>query len=1220
MFDFTETLRTEEGMDKAIVDGAVRQMVGPEPERGVRALGRDVGRALARYPKRAWEIGVEVERHLRDPMPDPYARGALAMLSSIVGASRATVQDELRKDSVAKAIGRRADIQLLKVMLDGPAVPSDLAARLGKDPAHISRVLKDLEEHGLVQAADTALLAEDGRRRPRQLTPLGYSAAADLIADASPSTWHLASAPAIEKFPGHRSDLSRRPRLSGGTDLSPSDVAARFLVPRSQNRRFVGRQRELDTLASGHAGIIHVLSGMPGVGKTETALEYAYRYGGEYDVVIWLRGNDEETFITECGLAVERLGLREQPQRADHRSALLLQQWLDEHDGWLLIVDGVLSVEPITARLPDSARGHVIVTSPLHTDWGRATVQVPVAPFSEREVRMFFSIRCPDWDTTLAQELSEELGRVPLALENAAAFCDQKGMKPNEYLAMYRQTDVGWSTSQTTAEADRQRISTTWNLSIDLVQQESRRAAELIQQLAFLASDDIPIELFTGDGPDHAIDEPTASDLDVLKPYSLLTEQRDGGVTMHRLIQQVLRDGLTESEARERVTSALTLVERHFDDRSTPMSSKLKARLLPHASAVLFHAERLHLATDSQLRLVADVGAYLRHRGRYAEAEQHLRRALDVPMAADVRRTAPIRLLLGEVLSDSGNVPGAQEMLERALEQFRELGDDVQIGRACTALASVWRDLGQCTQATRLHQEALDLAIRHGAGQETRRSLLVQLAIDALDSGSREDLKYAELTVSEALREVDDYDDPAAADLLAVRARLNREQGKPDLAQRDCEGLTRMLLEKDPDDPLLILTLIHLGIAQRELGDIALAEETQQRAHAMAVARYGEFHQKTAQVLLQLAWIDWELGHLQEALAKVAAAEDILRERLGPQHSDVGRALGAKGTILQDLARIDEAEKCARESLVILQRAYPNGHRDLAGQYDHLGFLQRKRGVWAKAGGNVERANALFAEAKKYHTIAIEALSGTQLSELGIFRANLALALMELDEGEASKREAEAAVKYLERTAPKHHNVAIASVYLGMILRRNGHLSAARDVLEQARLIFEAGEDRRRNLYDISVVSLELGRAWADGAESVPDRSGRFDAYHQALVETERACKEFEQILGPSHPDTVQAGAELNCIIAQQSGVSIDVAGKSLEFESPSAHGTEKVTGKTSNEVVTRVVERGLVDGEPLFALQGVLVLAEKALRELERMPASLESDMTTVGLAVSAH
>ncbi len=74
--------------------------------------------------------------------------------------------------------------------------------------------------------------------------------------------------------------------------------------PFPRNRNFSGREAYLrqlhEELTSGRpdAGT-QALTGLGGIGKTQIALEYSYRYGAEYDILWWVRSEYVDTCLED---------------------------------------------------------------------------------------------------------------------------------------------------------------------------------------------------------------------------------------------------------------------------------------------------------------------------------------------------------------------------------------------------------------------------------------------------------------------------------------------------------------------------------------------------------------------------------------------------------------------------------------------------------------------------------------------------------------------------------------------------------------------------------------------------------------------------------------------------------------------------------------------------------------------------------------------------------
>ncbi|MEA2045942.1 MAG: tetratricopeptide repeat protein [Euryarchaeota archaeon] len=165
-----------------------------------------------------------------------------------------------------------------------------------------------------------------------------------------------------------------------------------------------------------------------------------------------------------------------------------------------------------------------------------------------------------------------------------------------------------------------------------------------------------------------------------LMRYSLMTVA-DASLSVHRLVQTVTRDRLSDEEREGWAEAAARLVNEAFpydsdDVRTWPECSLL----LPHALAAAEHAKGLGMAPKATGRLLNQVGGYLRGRAEFGVAKSAHERALEIgeraygPDHPDVA----IRVNnLGSVLQAQGDLEGAKKCTERALGIFRDkLGED----------------------------------------------------------------------------------------------------------------------------------------------------------------------------------------------------------------------------------------------------------------------------------------------------------------------------------------------------------------------------------------------------------------------------------------------------------------------------------------------------------------------------------------------------------------
>lgn len=144
--------------------------------------------------------------------------------------------------------------------------------------------------------------------------------------------------------------------VQGGEKLSfPNSTPPRFWsVPYRKNRFFAVRQRELDelhnrfTIDRDSPLAVQAITGLSGLGKTELALEYAFRYYHEYKAVFWLRCDSPQDLIAGFLHIADLLQLSVESTSEEQNVIGKVKQRLAYFDGnWLLIFDNVFDVASI---------------------------------------------------------------------------------------------------------------------------------------------------------------------------------------------------------------------------------------------------------------------------------------------------------------------------------------------------------------------------------------------------------------------------------------------------------------------------------------------------------------------------------------------------------------------------------------------------------------------------------------------------------------------------------------------------------------------------------------------------------------------------------------------------------------------------------------------------------------------------------------------------------
>jgi hypothetical protein len=158
--------------------------------------------------------------------------------------------------------------------------------------------------------------------------------------------------------------------------------------------------------------------------------------------------------------------------------------------GWLLIFDNANAVADIgpwlpAVPLPPGIPGHVIVTTRRagFAALGQVTeLEVIGLPDAARLLRA----RVPGLGQEIAELIAEELGRLPLALEQAAAYLDQSQMPGGEYLELLRRRAADlYERGQVAGREDT--IATLWDLRLERITGANPAAVQLLGVSAYLA-------------------------------------------------------------------------------------------------------------------------------------------------------------------------------------------------------------------------------------------------------------------------------------------------------------------------------------------------------------------------------------------------------------------------------------------------------------------------------------------------------------------------------------------------------------------------------------------------------------------------------------------------------------------------------------------------------------------------------------------------------------
>ena len=472
---------------------------------------------------------------------------------------------------------------------------------------------------------------------------------------------------------------------------------------------------ELGRLLTGGQGpavITQTITGLGGIGKTQTALAYAYRHLADYRLVWWLRAESAATLATDFATLAEPLGL--DPATAEQDKLLKeirqARQALQATGDWLLILDNVEDPKIPRKYLPTTGFGHVLITS-RRTDWYGIARALPLQLMPEPEALQLLGGRLdpealPTADLAEAKALAQDLGYLPLALAQARAYTAETGKSLAAYHKLFTASRPAMFKKEHPNPAYPASIAKTWQISIDAAAAACPASRPLLEILAFFAPAalstatlaanpadlyDLPQQRAALPSVKAPLPEGLRDELErdaavrELNRFSLIRAEADS-ITVHRLVQAVTRDSLGKAMTKARAKAAIELVNAALSGPPwEPTNWPTIRALLPHTLAVAETAERLKTGLRPAARVLNEIAVYHQVHAAFAEAEPLHQRALkirEVVLGAEHPNTAESLNNLARLYQDQGRLSEAEPLFQRALAICeRVLGADHPITR-----------------------------------------------------------------------------------------------------------------------------------------------------------------------------------------------------------------------------------------------------------------------------------------------------------------------------------------------------------------------------------------------------------------------------------------------------------------------------------------------------------------------------------------------------------
>jgi tetratricopeptide (TPR) repeat protein len=716
-------------------------------------------------------------------------------------------------------------------------------------------------------------------------------------------------------------------------------------VPYLRNPHFTGRDELLDQLQQQLTPVQQnepaetrrvaltqprAIKGLGGIGKTQIAVEYAYRSRdlNRYTHTLWVNAASEEAIITSLVSLAELLPAFSMKDEADQRKLVeAVKRWLEIcEQRWLLIFDNADDLPIVQEYLPRKGKGDILLTTRANAV-GSLAVSIEVEKMGLMEGTQLLLHRAGREGHSSDEEINEAtniviaLDHFPLALDQAGAFIEETGCSLVNYLQVYQKhrkellARRGLQASNYPSS-----VATTWSLSFQKIEQANPTSAELLRLCAFLAPDAIPKELIVqgasnwGPNLKHIATNQFKLDqaVEELLKFSLIKRHNETEMfSIHRLVQVILKDTIkigTQRQWAQRVVQAINTALPTPDLGTQSLTMWLQfSRYLSQAQTCTIHIKQYELISAEARHLLIKTAQYLNDYALYDEAArlyQHVLYIEEQVLESEHPETAKTLDSLAQLYYTQGKYEAAEQLYKRALHiNEQKLGqENPETTTVLNHLAELCRYRGKNGEAEQLYKRALDI------NEQTLGAMHPETAmtLHKLAGLYRAESKYRESEQS------------------YKRALHIREQ---------------VLGAEHPHTSATLNNLALLYTTQKKYKQ---AEQSYERALRISEQVLGQEHPETAKTLHNFAWLYYVQEKYEQAEQLYVRALHIHEKVLGQRHPHTAITLQYLARLYRDQGEYEHAEQFFKRALAIHEQVLTPEHPDVATDLENYAVLLRE--------------------------------------------------------------------------------------------------------------------------------------------------------------------------------------------------------------------------------------------------------------------------------------
>ncbi|KAF7169684.1 hypothetical protein CNMCM6106_004524 [Aspergillus hiratsukae] len=724
-----------------------------------------------------------------------------------------------------------------------------------------------------------------------------------------------------------------------------------WMVPFRKNSRFVGREEEISKIE----GLIMqqdgpgriAICGLGGVGKTQIAVELAYRMRNRDPQcsIFWISCTSYESLEQAYMSIASKLEMTDiKPAEVKEQVKAYLSQ--ESMAKWLLLFDNAddMDMWTMTDFLPESERGHIVFTTrsrQIGVKLASPNVVMISEPHTETAVEILRkSLIKRDLldDREAATALLKELTCLPLAITQAAAYINEKDIGLSEYTTLLHESepDVIELLSEDFGDEGRYKdiqnpVATTWWISFQQIQRLNQTAIDYLYFMACISPRHIPPSLL----PQTISKKKKVDAIGLLKAFSFVNEEvGDYSLNLHRLVHLATRNWMRENQqfSQQILKTADRLSEAFPDDDHN--NRKLWREYLPHVLSMVGEVE-FQQEQEKYVDMLQKIGDCLFCDGRYKEAEYQFLRVLNI-QKQELGPEHPETLIsmsnLASTYWSQGRWKEAEELEVEVLRLSKQvLGPEHPEALASMgSLASTYRKQGQWKDAEELQVEVLRIS-KQVQGSEHPNTLhsMANLASTYWSQGRWKEAEELEVEVMKMSKQVLGLGHPDTLTRMGNLALTYCSQGR----WKDAEVLEVEVMEMFKqvlglEHPDTLISMVNLASTYWNQGRWKDAEELEVEVLRMSEWVLGPEHPSTLISMGNLASTYQSQGRWKEAEELDIEAMEMRKQVQGPEHPDTLTSMNNLAITWRSQEKLQAASALMEQCVALRNKVLGPDHPD----------------------------------------------------------------------------------------------------------------------------------------------------------------------------------------------------------------------------------------------------------------------------------------------------